>query len=261
MFDHLALKQPLCISVNKNPLLDPYQMLLNNESLQLTELYDCVETVRFIGSLKLETLEPLESMEYRIAMSEEFLYYLKIQLLAVRTKLVYYQSRSDIFYAKLAKIEKYNKTLIEVMNAHFLLKFMISKKRKLSEQAQLSIHCICNFIRKYIVEEVDSEPFKAAQEILKKDLKALVDKCKDSIINPEVCSFCEEIIDKENLTCKFDHPLSRCVITKLQIPISMSNVCINCNCSVMDLETLKSVTGKINSQFLCPFCDQKFTFS
>lgn len=260
MFDHLELKQPLCVSVNTLPFNNPYQMLLENESLQLTDYYDCVEAVRYIGSSNIQTLTPLESMDYRIAMSEEFLYYLKIQLLTVKSKSVYYQSRSATNFTRLQQTEKSIKKLIEVMNAHFLLKFIVAKKKKLSEKAQLSIRCICNFIRLYMLEEVEKEPFKAAQEILKSGLEALMNKCKISTtIEPEVCSYCDGIIDKGNLTCEHGHQLNRCVITKLQLPITTNSICSICDCCVMDRDTLKSVTGK-NSQFLCPYCDRQFIF-
>lgn len=201
MFDHLELKQPLCVSVNLHPFNDPYQMLLENESLKLTDYYDCVEAVRFIGSKKVDSLSPLESMNYRISMSEEFLYYLKIQLLSVRAKVVYYQSRSDTNFSVFLETEKDIKMLIEVMNVNFLLKFIISKKKKFSEQAQLSIRCMCNFIRNCL-NCIHKEPYKTAQEILKIELEVLLAKCQPlTNVAPEICSYCEGTIDKEKLSC------------------------------------------------------------
>lgn len=261
VFDHLELKQPICVSVNMLPFNCPYQMLLENESLQLTDYYDCVEVVRYTGSIKCDSLEPLETMKYRIAMSEEFLYYLKLQLLTVNSKVLYYKSRSEKNYLKQLQTTKPIKKLIEVINAYFLLKFIASKRKKLSEQAQLSIRCLCNFIRDYISEKFEIELFKTTQDILKSDFEAQLAKCKISTsLDSEICSYCDAIINKDHLVCEAGHQLNRCVLTKLQIPITINNACSNCYCCVLDLDTLKKVTGK-SSSFLCPFCDQKFIFS
>lgn len=260
MFDHLVLKQPLSISINMLSNHNPYRMLMENESLQLTELYDCVEAVRFVGSTKLETLAELESMNYTIAFSEEYLYYLKIQMIVVEARLMYYQSRSDMSFETITLAGTSIKRLIEVINAFFLLKFIIGKKKKQSEQTELSVRCLSYFIRNFIKDKMIKEPFTTAQETLKTGFEELLEKCKVSTDKPEICLYCFESIEDEKLTCKLNHPIARCIITKIQIPIGMNHFCSNCNCGVVDLETLRDVTGRDQS-FLCPFCDQRFTFT
>ncbi|KAG5678507.1 hypothetical protein PVAND_008174 [Polypedilum vanderplanki] len=55
-FDHLTNKQPAQISVNLFTKYDPFQILMDNQSLKLTDYSDCMVAVRFIGASKLETL-------------------------------------------------------------------------------------------------------------------------------------------------------------------------------------------------------------
>lgn len=236
-------------------------MLLKNESLQLTDFYDCVEAVRIVGSTQPETLVLLESMKNTVALSEEYLYYLKIQLIAIDAKLTFYQTRSDLSFETKMETRTSMQKLIEVINISFLLKDIASKKMKLSEQAELSTRCFSYFIRNFLDEKFTKEPLITAQEKLRSDLEQLVEKCKiSSSLEPEICLYCLDVIQDGKLFCELNHKLARCVITKLQIPIGTNNFCLNCNCGIIDLDTIKSVTGR-SQNLLCPFCDQSFVIA
>lgn len=260
MFDHLTLKQPVTLSVHLLPSKnDPHKILINNQSRRLTEFYDCVEAVRFVGSSRIDTLKVLDDVDYDIALDDKFLYYLKLQLIVVTSKLVFYQTRSDTMFDMLREFEASIKKIIEVIKAFLLLKSLAARK-KLTNQSQLSMRRLTNFLKMYTNEEIVKEPFKTAQLTFKPNLLALLDKSGSaSLAKSETCFFCQEIIHSEKLTCESNHQSNLCVITKLQIPFSMNNTCPTCNCCVMDLTTLKDVTG--NSEQFCPFCDRHFSFN
>ena len=248
--DHLTIKQPLCLSLNLFSLNSPYKILINNDSLKLTEFFDCVEAVRFIGSKRLETLQVLEAMDYEIALNAEFIYYLKVQLIVIDAKQIYYQTRSDSILELMRETELSIRQIIEVINA-----FIILKSTKTTHKT--AVRCLANFIRNYINEEILKEPFKTAQLTFKSELQELLINLPETIIgSAEVCLYCAENIDTDKLTCSENHQMARCAITKLLLPLSAKSFCSICNCSVMNLATLREITG--NSDILCPYCDGRF---
>lgn len=256
MFDHLVLKQPLCLSVNILSTTDPYNMLLKNPTFKLTGLYDCVEAVRHIAINNLETLAPLEAMSYKIGFSEEFLYFLKIQLIANEASMTFYQTRSESFFEMFKTNAEQMRMLIETINAYFLIRSIALRKEKHSNLTQTSIRCLKAFIESYIQVEFVKEPLKTAKEALTNELEGLfVNWENSSHIEAEKCNICQEELN-EGLVCRNNHEIVRCVITKLQLPLCANNFCSNCQCSIHDLLTLKTITER--EEFFCPFCDCQF---
>lgn len=260
--DHLTLKQPLNVSVNLFSRNDPYILLVENKSLRLTDFHDCVEAVRFIGTGKLETMTPLSSMNYDIGLTDEFCYYLKIQLLVTNAKLVFYKTRSETIYEVTQDTKESVRKIIEVIHAYKVLK-TFSPKKKHSKLVLLSIRCLINFVADYINEEIVTEPFHIAQEMFKNDLLEVLipaNKCEAlKSIKSELCYYCEANIDVDKLVCEANHQPVRCSITKLQLPAVAMNFCARCNCNVMDLLTLKEVTG--SDEQLCLYCDGHIAFA
>lgn len=260
--DHLTLKQPLHVTINLFSGSDPYKILMENESLRLTEFQDCVEAVRFIGTSKLETMTPLSGMEYDIGLTDQFAYYLKIQLLVTNAKLVFYKTRSETFFDVTQETQSSIKKIIEVIQAYKVLK-RLSLGAKLSKISLLSIRCLSNFIFLYINEEIQKQPFLLAQQMFESDLvEVLISLNKSECLKglkAELCYYCEENIDTDKLACNLNHQPVRCSITKLQLPAIAVNYCARCNCNMMDLMTLKEVTG--SDEQLCIYCDGHLTFA
>lgn len=260
MFDHLVLKQPSIVSIGILSKNNPYQLLLENKSLRLTGMEDCVEVARFQGSFKLESLKDLEDMDYDIGLDEKFLYYLKIQLVVIGAKLIHYQTRSDSIYENLVNAMKAMRTTIAVIQAYFLLNSLVSQAIEQSVETQTSMRCLANRIRDFTLDDTLKEPFKSAQKGILPELAALLQKFEISpTIPPEICLYCDATIDKTKLMCDDKHHVNRCVITNLQVPVSVSHCCLNCNLPMADRNVLKEVTGK-EEQF-CAFCDRQLTFN
>jgi hypothetical protein len=258
--DHLTLKQPIHISINQFSPNDPYKLLLENESLRLTDYHDCVELVRFVGSSNMESMVSLTAMNYDIGLTADFAYYLKIQLLVTKAKLTFYKTRSETVYEVTNERKQSIEKIIEVISAYCLLKNFVPKKNQ-SNLSQLSIRCLSNFIAGYVAEDIQSPPFNQAHAAFKEDLVSVLNKAKAraGFKGVEMCYYCDSSIEPDNLTCTANHQPPRCPITKLQLTAATSNRCSRCDCSVIDRVTLKEVTGKDDST--CIYCDGHFIFN
>lgn len=261
MYDHLVLKQPKLFSINVFSKNAPDVILMKNRSLQLTDFVDCMEAVRYIGILEIESLKKLESMSYKTELSRDFLYYLKLQLIVVKAKLVYYRIRSDTLHDRCKNSKTWLKKTIEVINSFFLIKSMLARKKKLSDASAQSICCLATTIQNFLNDETAKGQFITIQKTLRNELENLLTTYKGlkNLKDQETCLYCDETIEASQLMCKQNHEVSRCVITKLQIPIGMSNVCTDCNCGFIDQESLQEITEK--EEQLCPFCDRFIKFS
>lgn len=232
----------------------------------MTDYIDCIEAIRFIGSNKLETLGVLEQMDYDISVTYKFLYYLKIQLLLINIKLIYYQMKSrnifDIIYQSKASISE----LIRVINAQLLLN-VILKSNKFTDVHYTVMTSLKKLIIKYVNSVQDKEPFNTALETLKEQLLESIKICNEKLkgkkIQPEMCNFCFEEISDDRLECKSDHKLKRCVMTNLPVSLDCTNFCKQCRQSVTSLEILSLIIEdplKFDI-FLCPLCDLKFVLN
>ena len=260
--DHLTLKQPLHITITQFSLNDPHKILLENQSLRLTEYQDCVEVIRYVGTGKLETMASLTVMDYDIELTEKFAYYLKIQLLVTESKLVFYKTRSENIYDTTNETKASIKKIIDIFHAYKALKQFKPKKNQ-SKLLLLAIRCLSNFVANYILEDIQKPPFNQAQQIFKEDLTTVSNDVKAMSclkgIKTELCYYCEADIEADKLTCPNNHQPMRCSMTKLQLNASAMNFCPRCNCNVMDLQTLKEVTG--HDDHVCTYCDGYISFA
>lgn len=239
---------------------------MNNPTLRMTDYIDCIEAIRFIGSNKLETLGVLEQMDYDIGITYKFLYYLKIQLLLINIKLIYYQMKSRNIFDIIDQSKASIGELIRVISTQLLLN-VILKSTKLTEVHYTVIRSLKKLITKYVNSVQDNEPFNTALKILKpqllESLKICNEKLKAKKIQPEMCSFCFEEISDDLLECKSNHKLKRCVMTNLPVSLDCTNFCKQCRESVTSLEVLTLIIEdplKFDI-FLCPLCDMKFVMN
>lgn len=252
------MKQPITIAVSlMTSMNDPYRILLENPTKKLTNLFDCVEAVRYLGVVKTDSLSVLET-ECEPALTDEYIYHLKLKLIVLSAKSSYYQKRSSTYFEVLKKQESSIMKVVNLVRALLLLERM-SSREELSDRVRLSMRCLKIFIEISLKEENPQEPLISAKEVIESRLNALIGKRKTSShITPEVCFCCQEEIDKDRLSCSTDHQQNRCIITKLQIPISMNNRCEYCFCCTIDQQTLQELTGDVEQ--LCPYCDHQLTF-
>ncbi|XP_070489765.1 uncharacterized protein [Chironomus tepperi] len=265
-YDHLINKQPNHISINLFVKHDPVQIILNNPTLRMTDYIDCIEAIRFIGSNKLETLGVLEQMDYDIAMNYKFLYYLKIQLLLINIKLIYYQMKSRNIFDIIDQSKESIGELIRVINTELLLNAMF-KSKTLTDAHYTVIRSLKKLIIKYCNSVQDKEPFNTALETLKPQLFETLNICNEKLkgkkVQPEMCSFCFEEIGDDQLECSSSHKLKRCVTTNLPVSLDCTNFCKQCRESVTSLEILSLIIEhplKFDI-FLCPLCDLKFVLN
>lgn len=230
---------------------DPYKILFTNPTRKLTNYYDCIEAVRMCEPVKLAILQ----VKFNVALTEEFLYELKLHLIVVNAKLIYYQTRSDVIYETLVEEEIWLKKTVDLVCDYSLLKDL-SKREKLSNDCQLTMRCLVSSIKIYLSQEITKEVFKTFKETFRSELEGSLTSCEiPADLEPEICTYCQEIIAKDSLTCSEDHKTNRCIISKRQIPFSVNNFCSNCKTCAIDLKILKDVTGNYP---LCPYCDQPF---
>lgn len=251
------MKQPSCLYINYFSKNDPYEILIKNSSHQLTDYSDCLELIRYLGSVNVETLKPLEDMKYQVELSGKFLYYLKLQHLVEFSKQTYYSRRSECISEVFAEKSIMVLKTIKVIRSFFLLKVLISKqeKEKLPEIVLKSAKLLRTSLKLYLEDSFTAEPFKDAQSIFKEEFLNLIESSKFLEQLPkEMCSFCLEEIENDKLVCKSNHQMRRCIITKLQLSLTSNNVC-KCENGFTELETLKLVTINNKQFMLCPICD------
>lgn len=232
-------------------------MVIQNSNHQLTDYSDCLELIRYLGSMNIETLKPLQEMKYQIELNAKFLYYLKLQQLVENSKQTYYNRRNEFISESFAERSTLVLKTIKVIRTYFLLKVLISKqeKEKLPEIVLKSAKLLRISLKLYLEEKFTAEPFKEAQSMFRNEFLSLIESSKMLEELPkEVCLFCMKEIENDSLVCKRKHQMRRCIITKLQLPLSSNNVC-KCLSGFIELETLKLVTMNNNQFMLCPICD------
>ncbi|CAO1356997.1 unnamed protein product [Diamesa serratosioi] len=201
-YDHLVMKQPSCLYINLFTKNDPYTMLIQNANHQLTDYSDCLELIRYLGSINVETLKPLEEMKFQVELNGKFLYYLKLQQLVENSKQTYYSRRSEFISDVFAERSVMVLKTIKVIRTFFLLKVLVSKqeKEKLPEIVMKSAKLLRISLRIYLEDTFTAEPFKEAQSMFKEEFVNLIESSKLLEELPkEICSFCMEEIENDSL--------------------------------------------------------------
>jgi hypothetical protein len=265
-YDHLVNKQPLRITINLFNTVDPFEMLMNNQSLKLTDYSDCVEAVRFIGSSKLEALGVLERMDYNIELSDVFAYYLKIQLCVVKAKIIFYTTRSSKAVDDINETKDFIIEIISVVHFYKLLSYLLKVKNPSKVHCRV-IRAAANFIRAYCNSKIEQEPFKTAaiefRPALEKLLVSSGEIIKKAKLPSETCECCESDITQNSLECNLKHRMKRCIVTNCIVDLDCSNGCHQCKVSVTHLKVLIPVLEKpqgASKLYFCPLCDTQLVF-
>lgn len=242
-------------------------MIINNKSRRLTDYGDCLEAIRFIGFENFESIIALEDMNYDIAMDWQFLYYLKVQLIVINIKLVYYQMKSRNIFNIITETKNSIRELILVINCYMLMNNIL-KFNHCTDIHFTVLKSLRKLITKYCNTVMIKEPFKQASEILTPQLRKILVDCDEKLKRkqflPEICTFCEETIQDDQMECSTNHTLKRCITTNiLMTSVNSQNYCRKCNESVTSLETLSSVAeeSKEINILLCPLCDSKLVLN
>jgi hypothetical protein len=260
--DHLVVKQPSHLSINLWSGVNPQELLKSNPSLSLTDYADCIEAVRIQGTVSVNSVEDLETMDYEIEMSDKFLYYLKIQLLLINTKIFYYYTRSQNILEIFKNSRILMMELIKVVKTYLHLEKLL--KAAVNSQIYIvTIRAMKKFLIGYSRKIITNMPFEEASVAFKPMVMDLVDKCKAIKVQAahEKCNFCDETIYDDEETCSKDHVMNRCAITNLLVELGTKNFCPQCFVNVTTEENLKALFGDSNDAKLCPFCDSFLTFS
>lgn len=214
-----------------------------------------------MGITSLESMTILEQMNYEIEMNKSFLYYLKVQLVIVNTKLFYYHTRSRNIQEIFKTSQENLMELIKVINICLLLNQIITAKSHNSSRLS-SIRAMPKLLTKFITKQIEMQPFKMALETLKNQIEGIIEKCRKikAKTSPEICEFCEEVIEENELACSQNHQLKRCAITNRLIELNCKNFCGECMVSVTTIDNLKNLFNNPKN-FFCPFCDGHLTFS
>lgn len=262
-FDHLVLKQPLAINLFKISSVDPYQVLIDNPTHKLTDYYDCLELVRFLGARDQATLQPLEKLTCKTEISNKFLYFLKIQMVIYNAKFTFFKKRSNLSADSCLESINIISNTIEVVRACLTLRGILAKQVKkpseLPEVVLKSAKCLRNFISLYLKLKLSPER-NSYQLKLWSDVERIIEKTSflKKFHFTEKCVYCEETIEKGELICKNDHRFARCAVTKLQLPIITKRYCKQCKRGAQTDDILKAVTFENAELMTCPICDLNF---
>ena len=90
-FDHLVLRQPAILQLNHFLEVSPHDILINNPKLKLTDYYDCLELIWFMGARDVESLNKLQDMPFEVKIDDKFAYYLKLQLIVLNAKFTFFR--------------------------------------------------------------------------------------------------------------------------------------------------------------------------
>lgn len=240
---------------------NPHGLLLYNSSYSLNNYVDCCEAVRLLGMINLDSMVSLEQMDYEIEMSNAFAYYLKVQLMIVNTKVSYYGTKSQNILGIFMHSQENLMILIKVINIFQLLNRLLAVKNP-NEMVLTSMRAMKNYLSNSIQKSIEAQPFKLAIETLKPKIQKVIETCQKIKAQPapEICEFCEELIEENELVCSQNHEMKRCSITNLLIDLNCKNFCTQCLVSVTTLDILTNLFANSTDYYFCPFCDGNLTF-
>lgn len=200
-------------------------------------------------------------MAYDIRLDLPFMYYLKIQLMIVNIKLFYYHNKSDTIVDIYKGSRKNIMEMIKAINIYILLNKLLDADNH-TDNHLMTLRAMNNYLTKYCKTTIEVEPFQSALKTLTPEIRQLIDKCQkvEGKTSPEVCDFCEELIEENELVCSQNHEMKRCAITNLLIEINCKNFCSQCLVSVSKCDVMANLFKNALDYIFCPFCDGNLTF-
>lgn len=221
--DHLVLRKPTTISFCTTRTFDIMSKLLRNDSICLSNYYDCAEILRYLELRRGEIpVEYFEEIVLPIETTDLYLYKLKIRLIACNARSSYYKRKSLMVESNYLRHE-FNiirKTIFAITYYKRLSYLMnIENFNELLPLQQLA----AKSWRAYLIDYCDAshmilEAYEKVRDTLKISFDILLDETKKFEQSPaEKCLYCEEDIEVNKLTCPDNHEMTRCCVTMIQV--------------------------------------------
>lgn len=224
--DHLVLRKPTTISFCTTRTFDIMNKLLKNDSICLSNYYDCAEILRYLELKRGEIpVEYFEEIVLPIETTDLYLYKLKIRLIACNARSSYYKRKSLMVESNYLRHE-FNiirKTILAITYYKRLSYLMnIENFNELLRFQQLAAKSWRAFLIDYSdVGHTVLEAYEKVRDTLKMSFDILLDETKKFEDFPaETCLYCNENIEVNTLTCPDKHDISRCCVTLLQVSMN-----------------------------------------
>ncbi|XP_058461282.1 uncharacterized protein LOC131436540 isoform X2 [Malaya genurostris] len=272
-FDRLSLRTPTVVFFCKFSDRDSLNILLANQSLRMTEYYDCAEVIRFSGNRNTATLSQLEALaNTRPSVDDAYAYHLKMQLIQLGARLSYFKKRCQSIAEVLFQQSQFVAMVIEILHAAKVIYYFMFVRQsfpQLSYNQLLTIRCLRNYIKDFVDDSFpgDLEHVHLSLKTVMEEVLAHANELLSSAPQQpyhEECSFCGEAIADTKQSCPQNHQTFRCSLTKQQIPVRKEEtMCAMCDRSSLDVELLGEIFygdgGHLSIYYrYCCVCDLPF---
>ncbi|XP_021915507.1 uncharacterized protein LOC110827800 isoform X2 [Zootermopsis nevadensis] len=239
LFDHLIQRDPTQLTFFKLcDLVDPYALLLSNESQSLRQYWDCLEIIRLQGP-------PFRKLSDRL--DDLSTYQLKMQFWLYRFSVV----QGDVEEnpeRHMALKEELKRAEQLILNRHACVRASeLMRQDCLTSEDQQSLSLLLSWLQKVNVEMSGEGPtYTMAKDVLRRASKF------QYLMDSEHCSICDQKCDRiENPTesqCPAGHSLPRCCHSLLQcsdVPFWICRVC----------HSISRANSGLLEAPVCVFCD------
>lgn len=221
--DHLVLRKPTTISFCTTRTFDIMYKLLKNDSICLSNFYDCAEILRYLELKRGEIpVEYFEQIIVPIETTDIYLYKLKIRLIACNARSSYYKRKSLMVESNYLRHE-FNiirKTILAITYYKRLSYLMnIENFNELLPFQQLAAKSWRAYLIDYLdVKHTILEVYEKVRDTLKISFDILLEETKKFEDSPsETCLYCNQYISVNMLTCPDSHEMPRCCVTLIQV--------------------------------------------
>lgn len=197
------------------------------------------------------------SISENINFDTNYIYRLKLKTTVYSIIAGFYRKRNDFFYSNYLKLYNSIRNLIEIITAYKNLLLLHKKHKNLTSNQLKSAKALRNFLINFLELKLFDE-FKIIQDNFREKFQLLVDETKDfNTDDNEFCVYCSEILlNENNNTCEQNHPIDRCFISQLQIPLFNTITCCECERVCVNYDDILDVFYDSNrNNLFCIFCD------
>lgn len=240
--------------------LESLNLLQSNPTKSLAHCHDLAEAV-LCAQLKNDKLfrDYIETPPDEIECNNDYLYSLKIRLIVTSARSTYLRQKNRMIESgNLLGEYDIAKRFIFAIQSYQVLSLFKKTKTELNALQLVAAQChrfsLRDFIELSIFDEYDviKKRFHPAIESI---LSAT--ECFDGCV-AEGCSYCEEPIEFGKNMCNDEHDLTRCCITRTQVPLMNQQQCVRCQLvAIDDMDILKLFpnVSEIDGDLICPLCD------
>ncbi|KAJ6646372.1 Interferon-inducible double-stranded RNA-dependent protein kinase activator A like A, partial [Pseudolycoriella hygida] len=259
--DHLALRRPTIISFCTTSANEIMDKLLRNESLCLSNYYDCVEMIRLIEHRRGDLPEEYyKGNADRVETTDNYLYQLKIRSIACYARSAFYKRKtltkdSNYLWHEFEYIRKMILAITYYKRLRYLMN--IENFNDLLPFQKLAGKSWRAYLNTFLEEDTGLKEYLLARNTLKINFDILLAETAGFDTFPsEFCLYCEKEIEVNKLACPDKHEIPRCCVTLLQVPLDNRRVCRQCDAVALDdISKLQEATRMKMEQFYCPLCD------